>query len=76
MATVPTVAAVAMDDPDVAANSVLAPILECISPPGSQDSQFDSAPYIFSAIPARSRISPIMMNSGIATRMKSMLLVQ
>ena len=32
----PTVAAVAMDAPEVAANSVQAPMLECISPPGSQ----------------------------------------
>lgn len=76
IARVPTVAAVAMDAPEVAANSVQAPMLECISPPGSQLSQCDSAPYIRSAMPERSRISPIRMNSGMATRMKSVLFVQ
>jgi len=35
IATVPIVAAVAIDEPEVAANNVHAPMLECISPPGS-----------------------------------------
>ena len=63
-------------DPDVAANSVEAPMLACIRPPGSQDSHRLMAPYIRSAKPARSRISPSMMNSGMATSRNSVLVPQ
>ena len=67
----PTVAAVATDEPEVAANTVQAPMFECISPPGSQDIHLTIASYIRSATPARSRISPSRMNMGIATSRKS-----
>ena len=58
MATVPTVAAVATLEPDVAENSVDAPMLACISPPGSHDSHRLIAPYMRSAKPARSSTRP------------------
>ena len=38
-ATTPTVAAVATLEPEVAANIAQVPMLACISPPGSHDSQ-------------------------------------
>ena len=72
-ATVPTVAAVATDEPDVAAKIAQAPILECIRPPGIQDSHLIMASYMRSATPARSRISPSRMNIGIETSRKSLL---
>ncbi len=66
----PIVAAVATLEPETAANSVQVPMFECISPPGSHDSQCVIAAYIRSAIPERSRISPSSTNSGMANRMK------
>ena len=72
----PTVAAVATEEPQTAENSVQAPMLECISPPGSQDSQCVMAAYMRSAMPARSRISPSRMNIGIATRITSVVAPQ
>ena len=58
---VPMVAAVATEEPDTAENMVQVPMLECMSPPGSHDSQWVMAPYIRSAIPERSRNSPSRM---------------
>ena len=55
------VAAVATDDPDTAENIVHVPTFECISPPGSHESQWVMAPYIRSAIPDRRRNSPSRM---------------
>ena len=69
-------AAVATDEPQVAASTAHEPILACMLPPGSQASHCDMALYIFSAMPARSRISPSMTNIGTATRIASMLLSQ
>ena len=65
------VAAVATLEPEVAANMAQAAMLECIRPPGSHDTQCVSAAYIRSAMPERSSTSPSRMNSGMATRMKS-----
>ena len=65
-AMVPTVAAVATDDPDVAENSAQVAILVCNSPPGKRFSQTARASYIRSAMPPRSINSPSIMNSGIA----------
>src|SRR3546814_10619143 len=65
------VAAVATLDPETAANIVQVPMLECIRPPGSQDSHWLMAPYMRSAMPDRSSSSPSSTNSGIANRMKS-----
>src|SRR3546814_8004692 len=76
MATVPTVAAVATLEPEVAAKRALAPMFACISPPGSHDSHRLIEPYIFSARPERSRISPSMMNRGMATSRNSLLVLQ
>ncbi len=59
------VAAVATDEPEVAANSALQPTLVCSSPPGSRPSQAASAPNMRSAMPERSSSSPISTNSGI-----------
>ena len=70
------VAAVATLEPEVAANIADAPMLECIRPPGSQDSHWIIAAYMRCAIPARIMISPSMMNSGTATRMKEVETVQ
>ncbi len=47
------VAAVATEEPEVAANSAEVPILACKRPPGSQESHLFKALYVFSAIPAR-----------------------
>ena len=55
------VAAVATLEPETEPNSAHEPMLECISPPGSQDSHCVSAAYMRSAMPLRSRISPNMM---------------
>ena len=62
----PIVAAVATDEPQVAANKAQPPMLLCSSPPGSRDSQTDRPTYIRSARPLRSRISPSRMNIGMA----------
>lgn len=72
----PTVAAVATLEPEVAENSVEAPMLACIRPPGSHDSHRLMAPYMRSAKPARSSTSPSMMNSGMATSRNSLLVLQ
>ncbi|MDT4850619.1 hypothetical protein FQZ97_847720 [compost metagenome] len=69
--TVPTVAAVATLEPEVAANSVEAAMLVCMSPPGMWPTHLSSASNNFSARPERSSISPIRMNIGTATRVKS-----
>ncbi len=65
-ATVPIVAAVATDEPDVAANSAQQPMFVCSSPPGRRASHADSATYMRSAMPERSSSSPSSTNSGIA----------
>ena len=61
MATTPIVAAVATLDPDTEPNRAQAATLECISPPGSQESHGTRAVYMRPAMPLRSRISPNMM---------------
>ncbi len=76
MATVPTVAAVATLEPEVAENKVDAPMLACIKPPGNHDSHRLIALYMRSAKPARSSTSPSMMNSGIATSRNSLFELQ
>ena len=76
IATVPIVAAVATDDPDVAANIAQAAMFECIKPPGSQGIHFTSAAYIRSAIPDRSRISPSNTKNGIATNRNAFAVAQ
>ena len=53
-------AAVATLDPDGAPNTAQATIFECIRPPGSQENHCAMALYIFSAMPVRNMISPIM----------------
>src|SRR5436190_9225232 len=65
-ATVPIVAAVATDDPDVAANKAQQPMLVCKRPPGKRPSHAASVTYILSAMPLRSSSSPSKMNNGIA----------
>ena len=64
-ATVPIVAAVATDEPEVAANSAHAPMLVCSRPPGSPPSHAESAVYMRSAMPERSSSSPSSTNSGM-----------
>ncbi len=61
----PIVAAVATDEPDVAANSAHAPMFVCSRPPGSPPSHAESATYIRSAMPERSSNSPSSTNSGM-----------
>ena len=48
----------------------------CISPPGIKSTQRDSARYIRLAKPPRSTISPIRINSGMATRLTLVLVSQ
>ena len=67
----PIVAAVATLEPEVAANRAQAPMLECIRPPGSQESHCRIESYIPVAIPERNRISPSRINNGMATRVYS-----
>ena len=62
----PTVAEQAMEAPVVAANSAQVPILVCRSRPGSRCSQMARASYMVSAIPERSKSSPMRMNNGMA----------
>ena len=76
METVPIVAAVAMLEPEVAANTAQAATLVCISPPGMRPTQRSSASNIDSVTPERSSNSPIRMNIGMATKMKSALELQ
>lgn len=71
-ATVPMVAAVATEDPEIAAKIEHAPMLECSRPPGKGASQSDKVRYIRSVTPARTRISPSRMNKGMQVRMKSL----
>ena len=72
----PTVAAVATEEPDDAAKIAHEPMLACMSPPGSHDSHCITALYMRCAMPARSMISPRRMNIGTATRMNSLLFSQ
>ena len=65
---VPIVAAVATDEPEVAANSAQLPMLVCSRPPGRRPSQADSAMYMRSAMPERNSSSPKSTNSGIEVR--------
>ena len=67
----PIVAAVAMLEPEVAANIAEAAMLVCISPPGMCPTQRSSPSYIASVTPERNSNSPIRINIGTATRMKS-----
>ncbi len=64
------VAAVATDEPEVAAKIEQDTILACISPPGSHESQPATALYIRLAMPDRRMISPIRMNIGMAISRK------
>ncbi len=71
MATVPMVAAVAMEEPEVAAKTALAAMLVCISRPGRRENHGVSASKSRPDTPERCMSSPIMMNIGAAIRMKS-----
>ena len=72
----PTVAAVATEEPEEAANIAEQPMLACIRPPGSQDNHWITALYIRCAIPARNMISPSRINIGMATSINSLLWCQ
>src|SRR5690554_1302583 len=76
MVTVPMVAVVATLDPEVAANNAQEKMLVCIRPPGTLPTHRLTDLYISSVIPDRSRISPIMIKRGIATRTNSVLALQ
>ena len=71
MATVPMVAAVATDEPEVAAKIALAAMLVWMSLPGMRANHGVSAENRRSLMPDRCISSPIMMNMGAAIRMKS-----
>ncbi len=70
------VAAVAALEPETAANRAQEAMLECKRPPGMGDNQFDRIRYMRSAIPLRTRISPIIIKSGTATRIKLLFVFQ
>ena len=71
IATVPMVAAVATDEPEVAAKMALAAMLVWIRRPGIRANHGASAVNSRSLMPERCINSPIMMNMGAAIRMKS-----
>ena len=71
IATVPMVAAVATDDPEVAAKMALAAMLVWIRRPGIRANHGARALNSRSLMPERCISSPIMMNMGAAIRMKS-----
>ncbi len=71
IATVPMVAAVATDEPEVAAKIADAAMFVWISRPGTRANHGVSAVNSRSLIPERCINSPIMMNMGAAMRMKS-----
>ena len=71
IATVPMVAAVATDEPEVAAKMALAAMLVWIRRPGTFANHGASAVNSRSLMPERCISSPIMMNMGAAIRMKS-----
>lgn len=60
----PIVAAVATDEPEVAANSAKQPMLVCSSPLGRRPNHAANARYIPSALPLLSS-SPSSTNTGI-----------
>ena len=64
----PTVAVVAADEPETAANSAQPRILTCSNPPGSRRVKGDSPVNRSEDSRERNRISPIQMNIGSAVR--------
>ena len=72
IATVPIVAALASEDPEVAANTALEAMLVWMSCPGTRANHGASAVNNRSEMPERCINSPIMMNIGAAIRTKSL----
>ena len=70
------VAAVATEEPEVAANSAQQPILVCKRPPGRRPSHTANTVYMRSAMPERNRNSPSSTNSGIAVSPFSLIVPQ
>ena len=66
----PTVATVAADDPEMAANIVQPAMFTCSRPPGRRRMMGDSPLNRFSDSLVRNRISPIQMNRGNAVRVQ------
>ena len=69
-ATVPIAAAVATEEPEIAANSAQPAMLVCSRPPGMTQTSFDRPRYIRKLRPECCMISAIRMNSGIAVSAK------
>ncbi len=70
MATVPMVAAVATDEPEIAANTPQAISVATASPPGQWPTQAWNAANRSRPTPPLSRMFDISRNSGTASRMK------
>ena len=64
----PTVATVAADDPDIAANNAQPTTLTCTNPPGKFDNHGDNPLNKFSDNFVLNKISPIQTNNGRAVR--------
>lgn len=66
----PTVATVAAEEPDMAANTVQPAMLTCSNPPGKRRSSGESPLNRYSDSLVRNRISPIQMNKGNAVKVQ------
>ena len=74
MATVPMVAAVATDEPEMAAKRAQDRMVATASPPGQWPTQLCTAAKSRAPAPPRSNTFDIRMNSGTASRMKLSML--
>ena len=69
----PTVATVAAEDPEIAANNAQPTTFTCINPPGSFDSHEDNPLNKFSDNLVLNNISPIQTNRGNAVKVQDEL---
>ena len=71
MVILPTVAQVAADEPEMAANTIEAATFTCSRRPGSGDIQGASPRNMYSEIRERNNTSPIQINSGKAVKVQA-----
>ena len=69
----PTVATVAAEDPDIAANKAHPTTFTCTKPPGNFDNQGDKPLNKFSDNLVLNKISPIQTNNGNAVKVQDEL---
>ena len=73
MAILPTVATVAAEEPDIAANNAHPTTFTCTRPPGNFDNQGDKPLNKFSDSFVLNKISPIQTNNGRAVNVQEEL---